>query len=294
MLKSIDKLMWNVILKLQESKAGRAFVKLLYLIGIERIWNFFMYVKDSRHPTGEMLAAREFFSANESRIREIRAMLCEEESREIFDQCIRFRQTHKFRDRPGYTRNDQYFPAGIIELGNEEVFVDCGAYNGDTVEKFCKVTRNRYKKIIAFEPDEKNIKSLKRLPGNIIVEPAAAWCCKTVLQFDSGRGSSSSVIDGQVRGGVNIRADAIDNIAACEGATYIKMDIEGAEYEALLGAVKTIQRYRPKLAVCIYHSDEDMLRIIELIHSWNLGYRLYVRHHAQKISETVLYAVVRD
>ena len=69
-------------------------------------------------------------------------------------------------------------------------------------------------------------------------------------------------------------------------------DIEGSEYEALIGGYETIARNRPKLAICIYHSDEDMLRIAELIASWNLGYKFYVRHHAQLVAETVLYAII--
>ncbi len=88
-----------------------------------------------------------------------------------------------------------------------------------------------------------------------------------------------------------MKARAIDNVEECRDATFIKMDIEGSEYEALIGAQNTIKKNRPKLAICIYHSDEDMLRLIELIANWDLGYKFYIRHHAQKISETVLYAI---
>ena len=88
-----------------------------------------------------------------------------------------------------------------------------------------------------------------------------------------------------------MKARAIDNVEDCRDATFIKMDIEGSEYEALIGAQNTIKKNRPKLAICIYHSDEDMLRLIELIANWDLGYKFYIRHHAQKISETVLYAI---
>lgn len=88
-----------------------------------------------------------------------------------------------------------------------------------------------------------------------------------------------------------MQVDAIDNIPECADATFIKMDIEGAEQNALAGAEKTIRRNRPKLAICIYHSDEDMLDIPERVLALNMGYKLYVRHHFGTICETVLYAV---
>ena len=74
--------------------------------------------------------------------------------------------------------------------------------------------------------------------------------------------------------------------------TFIKMDIEGSELEALKGAQQTIQRDRPKLAICIYHKPEDMTDIPLYIKSLVPEYRLYVRHHSNRCSETVLYAVM--
>ncbi len=89
-----------------------------------------------------------------------------------------------------------------------------------------------------------------------------------------------------------IEVTAIDNCDVCREATFIKMDIEGAEWEALHGAEKTIVRNHPTLAICIYHSNEDMVRIIPYIHHLCPKYRLYVRQHSYGTSETVLYAVI--
>lgn len=83
----------------------------------------------------------------------------------------------------------------------------------------------------------------------------------------------------------------IDAVPECKNATFIKMDIEGMEWDALHGAVETIKRNHPKLAICIYHSDEDMIRIVEYIHEIAPEYKLYVRHHSKREYETVLYAV---
>ena len=75
-----------------------------------------------------------------------------------------------------------------------------------------------------------------------------------------------------------------------EKVTYIKMDIEGAELDTLLGAKKIITQYRPKLAVCIYHKDSDMLNIMEYLQTLNSQYKFYMRHHNCNMTETVLYA----
>ena len=77
----------------------------------------------------------------------------------------------------------------------------------------------------------------------------------------------------------------------CRNATFIKMDIEGSEYNALLGGQEVICNNKPKLAICIYHSDEDMLRLIELIHDMVPEDSLFIRQHSNSICETVLYAV---
>lgn len=76
-----------------------------------------------------------------------------------------------------------------------------------------------------------------------------------------------------------------------EKVTFIKMDIEGAEYEALLGAKETIQKNKPKLAISIYHKPEDIISIPKLIKSMVPNYRLYIRHYSNADNETVLYAI---
>lgn len=73
--------------------------------------------------------------------------------------------------------------------------------------------------------------------------------------------------------------------------TYIKMDIEGAETEAIIGAERTIRNYKPKLAICLYHKAEDIFMIPLLIHKINSSYRMYIRHYSDCKTDTLLYAV---
>ena len=84
----------------------------------------------------------------------------------------------------------------------------------------------------------------------------------------------------------------MDAVPECQNATWIKMDIEGAELNALRGAKGIIRRNHPKLTICIYHSDEDMIRIAEYIHELVPEYKLYVRNHTGRQTEIVLYAVI--
>ena len=259
-----------------------------------KIWNHLSYECDRKNPTDDMKRAEKFFAENEERIQRIEKMLEDNASKYVFRQCIEYRVTHDWRMRPQYNRRDQYFPQDIVQLTPKEVFIDCGAYNGDTIESFLRFTHKKYKKIVAFEPDEKNVSAIRRKGERIFVIPSACWSSDTEVSFSMGEGSSSSVCnktESNEKKIIRMRARAIDNVEECRDATFIKMDIEGSEYEALIGAQNTIKKNRPKLAICIYHSDEDMLRLIELIANWDLGYKFYIRHHAQKISETVLYAI---
>lgn len=226
---------------------------------------------------------------NRKRIKECANALSDEMSKRIFKQVIAFRVSHNYRQRPDYNKKNQYFPNDIVTLKADEVFIDCGAYTGDTVQQFLRQTQNQYKRIVAFEPDNRNLKKLRKVTEDIVIIKAAVWSHDTKVSFEGGKGSGSTV----KKGSSNhlVKARAIDGVNECKDATFIKMDIEGSEYNALQGAYHTIRKNKPVLAICIYHSDEDMLRIIELISNWKLGYKLYIRHHGQRISETVLYAI---
>ena len=77
-----------------------------------------------------------------------------------------------------------------------------------------------------------------------------------------------------------------------ERVTYIKMDVEGTELEALQGAEGLIKRYKPKLAICIYHKREDPIVILEYLHEMIPEYQFKIRHYTDSQHETVLYAYI--
>lgn len=191
-----------------------------------------------------------------------------------------------------YTDKNQYFDKDIIHFGNEEIFVDCGCYDFETSEIFMQ-NCPEYKKIICFEPDEKNRiqiqKRVRKLSAERIeVLPYGVWNKREALYF-GGEGSSAMI---NSRGKEKIEARRLDDIIQ-EKITFIKMDVEGAEQNALEGAAETIRRYRPKLAVSIYHKPEDILEIPFYLLKLVPEYRFFLRHYSNYFAtETVLYAVL--
>lgn len=286
----MDEILWKIIILLRKIGGAQVTDRMINSF-LGRAYNDFCYFKDTRYPTKDMMEARRFFAINSERVINMLSDMEDEKSNTVLKKVIRFRQSHDKKDRPDYSRKDQYFPSDIIQRRDDEVFIDCGAYDGDSIRSFIDFSGNKYNKIVAFEPDPENLSLIKKSVNGVKVVQAAAWNENGTISFSNGNASGS----GFDKDGKDIvQSVKIDDIKECSNATFIKMDIEGAEYNALLGAEKTIRKNKPTLAICIYHSDEDILRIYELIKSWDLGYVFYVRHHAQKISETVLYAIQRS
>lgn len=279
--------------KLENLSGGGDLVKIIRFLRIHAIAHKVLYTFERYFPTQQMLESRQYFGRNSERVERIKGWLADEESKQVFEQIITFRQYR--RHFPAYTEKDIYFVEGIIGLEPQTNFVDCGAYNGDTIEAFIKRNPD-YHKIFAFEPDEENIANIREKIQichwrDIQLIDCASWSEETTLKFCNQADSRTA---GKITedGAIKVRANSIDNILQGRDCGLIKMDVEGAELESLKGAEKTIMRYRPQLAICIYHKNEDMLEIAEYLHNLVPEYRLYVRHHTCNLGDTVLYAVI--
>ena len=193
-------------------------------------------------------------------------------------------------------KQGQYFNPPFITYSEEEVFVDAGCYDmGSALE--LKKRCGTLKKVYAFEPDPGNYKRCltrksRMTPVDVKLLPVGTWSERKTLHFDALSTGSSHVAE-DLSGTVSVPVMPIDEaVDLKEKITFIKMDVEGAELESLKGARKTIQRDKPKLAVCIYHKPEDMIEIPLYIKRLVPEYKLYVRHHSNSTGETVLYAVI--
>jgi FkbM family methyltransferase len=236
-----------------------------------------------------------YYAQNAERVNAVANMLADERSKENYLGMIKFRQTGSKKDYPVISDETQYF-IKELKLGKDEVFIDCGAFIGDTICDFLKYCPE-YKQIAAFEPDSKNFENLKKKYGansKITLINAGAYSESGEISFSELGNADSKIIEAS-NSAVNIQIKAIDDLSL-EKVSFIKMDIEGAELKALKGAEKIIAKNKPKLAICIYHSNEDMLGIAEFIHNAFPEYKLYVRQHCYYpfITETVLYALPSD
>lgn len=179
---------------------------------------------------------------------------------------------------------DQYFD--VFQPKDKEIFIDAGAYKGDSIEKFLKWNRGAYK-AYSLEPsvDMCAIMERKGIPSVQIIN-CAAWSTEENLFFnDASRGGNVESVGTNV-----VCGKSIDVILNGEEATFIKMDIEGAELDALKGAKQTIKKYKPRLAICIYPKYDDILQIGKYILDLNPEYKFCIRHYTTYMWETVLYA----
>lgn len=117
---------------------------------------------------------------------------------------------------------------------------------------------------------------------------AGLWSKNDTLKFTGDENSASTLAD---NGTINVNVVSLDEILNGQRVTFIKMDVEGAELEALKGAKESILQYRPRLAICIYHKPEDILEIPLYLQSLVPDYKFYIRHYSDYTIETVLYAI---
>lgn len=220
----------------------------------------------------------EYYEQNESQIARVRTLLADAKSQEVYDNLLRYRLTGQLDYLKKATTSREEVFQDVLHLGEEEIYVDLGAYRGDTIEEFLALTGGKYRKIIALEPDEKNFQKLQESTQNlpdIELYPLASWSSQKVLHFDGGGGRNSSLNKGKR---IAHTID-LDTLLKGEPVTYVKMDVEGADKETLTGMKETMRRYKPKLAVSAYHRTEDLFLIPDLILDANPDYQIFLRHH---------------
>lgn len=224
----------------------------------------------------------------EKHLPDLKSILSDKKSKEIVDVICKKRKALDV-DYTEYYEENQYFVENIIKKEPHAIFVDAGAYDGGTIDEFIQFQQNSFDKVLSFEMNEVNYRQIlnKRYDERVTIYNKGLWNenveCRYSLQADASRLGKGDHIAQCVK---------LDEVLDGERVTFIKMDIEGAEKRALLGAEKTIKKWKPQLAICIYHEQNDLWQIPFLIHTMVPEYKLYVRHHMPNINETVLYAVL--
>lgn len=232
-------------------------------------------------------------------INAIKEKLADEESRRVYEGIYDYMCSRDSKVIPDIcTESEQYFIPEVLAAIREPLnLVDGGAYIG---ELYQSVKKNDLKleHWYCFEADADNYRLLLEqsektgLDGVQICIGKGLWDKEGVLYFDAEKNTVSRIVDYETEN--QIETISLNSYFRNKNCNFIKMDIEGAEYPALCGAVDVIRRDRPLLAISIYHSVEDYYRIPGYLMNELKDYRYYIRHHALILSETVLYAIPNE
>lgn len=194
----------------------------------------------------------------------------------------------------------QYFPdimkqriAASPDRGG--VYVDVGAFTGDTICEFKDAVCDDFKKYYAFEPDPNNFEALYQNfkdDSRIVMMKAGCGSENTRLSFvNEVHSESSHVVRETLDTTSTIEVVRLDDVIK-EKVDYIKMDVEGMEMDVLKGATKILNTYKPALAISVYHKIEDIIAIPEFVLSLGLGYKIYLRHYWNcNGTDTILFAM---
>jgi FkbM family methyltransferase len=229
-----------------------------------------------------------------AQLEQFRKILCDSKSQELFDSILRYRTTGKLEDlNEPEPFEFLYLPPDLKTPPTQLNMVDLGACRGENLELFLQSNRI-FRESIFLEPDPGNAEYLRQKIealglSSIPVLNIAGWSSKTTLKFRATADGSSGFSEG---GTLEVMAIDIDSLTKNVEVNYIKMDIEGAELEALIGAKRTIVERLPHLAISIYHKPADLWELGLWIHGvCGEKYRYYIRNYGHQTFDTVLYAI---
>ncbi len=240
--------------------------------------------------------------AHEKDFQDLFSLLADDKSKEVLLKRLNFLISRERSYMTDIRTPNQYFEKGLINLSHEEIFIDLGAFDGDSIRSFILACEGKYKKIYALEPENENYNKLINCCkdySNIAIFKAGAWnmdgsipyssicdvsaitLAEDSLNFDNNCNDKIGLMDTR----------SVDSILKGQPATFIKMDIVGVEKKALDGCKRTIQKYMPTLAVCVYHRATDIYTLPKYILELCPKYKIYLRHYSDGVSETVCYAI---
>lgn len=250
---------------------------------IERIYsletNHRVYAPDVE-VAGNELFCEEFFDEHVNELYCAREVLADDKSKNVFDNIVRYKLT----GRLCYLKETSFSEEEcdkILNLDSYESYLDLGAYNGDTIKKYISICNN-LNEIHAFEPDKRNYKKLlsyceEITDKRIVALNCAAYSFDTTLSFAaSGNRNSTAISNGSFEHKtIEIDAKAPDSVL--NSVDFIKYDVEGLEYEALLGSQAIIKNSMPDLLVSMYHKSRDLFELPLLIKELCPDYSLFLR-----------------
>jgi FkbM family methyltransferase len=228
-------------------------------------------------------------------IRRAEKLWSDDASRREFVGQLRFRLDLDFSALSAPVRDEIYFPKDLVRLRPSEVFVDAGAYDGDTLRRFLSLSRREFRRILAFEPDPRNFRNLEGYVASldegtaarIRIEPKALAAGPGKVRFEATGTDMARVGPGSLE----VETVALDDITGSEWPTFLKMDTEGSEPDVLEGARRAIEGGRPLLAISVYHRQNHLWTLPLKVAGWVDDYRFFLRPHRLEGWDLVCYAV---
>ena len=223
----------------------------------------------------------------------------DEASRAEYVSQVRLRVAGDFEGLASPVNGPQYFPDDLFTWSDDEWILDGGAYDGDTLRALSQFHANRYSHVLAVEPDPKNyarlVETAAALPGaarsRIDCRQVALGATRTTLHLDATGTAGSATSESASSSTVAVAAETIDELTAGARPTFIKLDIEGFEIDALEGGRRTIARHAPVLSVCVYHQQDHLWRIPLMLREWCPDASLFLRPHNEEGWDLVCYVV---
>jgi FkbM family methyltransferase len=254
---------------------------------------------------GDEIVSAAWLKTHAQELQEVYDHLADDFSRQVFAGALNYKISGKISYLQQITTARVQDLKNLFHFGTEEVYVDGGAYNGDTIKEFLQLTQGRYKKIFAVEPDKRNYKKLTEYVSSsnlanvqclekglwstsgrrafsansgrqaTFVQPDAYELAKKALLADKQTHSAQKVIKPKT---IPVPVTSIDDFVGEEQATYIKLDVEGTEVPVLQGAAQQLAG-KPKLFIAAYHHDSDLFEIPLLLWKLQPNYKIYLRKH---------------
>ncbi len=240
-----------------------------------------MYIPDMP-VAGEEYFDKAFYNRHYSEIKEAYDLLEDDESQDLFASVIHYKLSGKMQYLLDNYISKKDLYSFILGQRNIENYIDCGAYNGDTLKEAMEFFP-KLKNVFAIEPDIKNYKRLVKFSESVIEKDiktinAAVWssCFKGSFISSGNRNSSVSSTASYQHKNTDIPLISVDSLQVFD-ADFIKYDVEGAELEALFGSIETLEHARPVLLVSAYHRSSDVFSLLLHLREKHPSYKFYMR-----------------
>lgn len=268
-----------------EARFGDFFAAIAFASSLPEVMGN-MYALAEKHETvmpcvpvyGEEICNREFVRTHRAEIEAAYRLLADDLSKRVFKNGLLFQLTGELPILKATESDKAEALTEILKLSGKEDYLDLGAYRGDTIAELLQFSGGTYRTITALEPSRKTFQKLSDFAGGMenttLIHAAVGDKIGThTFMGNAGRGSSLG------NRGEEIPVTTVDEICKGKRVSYLKMDVEGAEYEAILGGRETLQAKKPKLNIAAYHRSTDLFRLPLLLHEINPAYQIYLRHH---------------